>query len=231
MCVVTNSLGICSAGISEQDIMELCKIIYGQASERTGTLLCLPSHGTGSPPSRKSRCGPGREQVVASVAKEVSHISAPADPNHRHRPATKGARDPLGALPHPLSGILPLGSAPCRQRTSKIMCSKSRNPSLRKLPAKCEVPSAPHAGTTRTFFRPIDRGRGTRQEERRRLIHAQNCMYQYLICVCMQCTHINNAPHLLQCRFFRQKASSFHLTERIKSSSSSSDFMLECLTT
>ena len=80
MCVVTNSLGICSAGISEQDITKLCEIIHERASERTGTWLCLPSqHRQPSQPQNPS-CGPGREQVVAAVAKEVSPISAPADP-------------------------------------------------------------------------------------------------------------------------------------------------------
>ena len=140
-------------------------------NERALCCACPPS--TGSPPSRKTRAAvPDGNKSCRLMEGTIAYLR-PSRPHHRHRPATKGAMDPLGALPHPVSGILPFGSTAPLPPTylKKFMCSKSLacknvRPGLRR--------ARDHA--RKTSDRSTERGRGAWGDKRAEPIdfHAQN---------------------------------------------------------
>ena len=162
MCVVTNSLGVCSAGTSEQGTMELGEIIHGQPSERTGTLLCVPSHSTGSsPPSRKTRAAAQDGNSRAAVGKGKYRISLlqptppPAPPGNQGRNGPLGCPAASGVRYPPLRFYR---SLPPTYLEIYVLEIASR---LRKLLQKCEAGLSRPAGTTHEKFRPTVQSRPT----------------------------------------------------------------------
>ena len=98
LCVVTNSLGVCSVGTSEQGTMELCEMIHGQSSERTGTWLCLPSPSTGSsPPSRRKIRAAAQDGNKSCRCRKEKYRISPLQPTPPPAlPGNQGCSGPLG---------------------------------------------------------------------------------------------------------------------------------------
>lgn len=174
-------------------------------NERAPGCACPPIAPAAALPAAKPELRPRTGTSSCRCRKEKYRIS-PLQPTPPPAPPSKqGCSGPLGCPAASASGILPFCStAPCRQRTSKFMCSKSHR--CENCCKRCEAGlKAGRDHATHEKFRPT-----VCREDRPTREPIDSCPELHVPVFDVMCVHavyerINDAPHRPHCRCFRPK--------------------------